>query len=220
VSAEPSLAASLSATDSLGRGVRVRFFLHNNCVTHRIDTVDGLLSSTLLESIDDELVVDWPSSPPVQHVSVSHIVSDFQQGNVAMLTGAISPGHWSMCVSARDGGIGSEHNSAEAELFFDVACRTSELPTFLGSSYRSTVGKIAVSNQLNLAFVPCDEPGCVVITKDAELEVERNQCRSPILRCRATELRVSESPTTFRWQYAIRRSTGGPFSLAAKAKRH
>jgi hypothetical protein len=124
-----------------------------------------------------------------------------------------------MCVSARDGRSVGEHESAEPELLFDIACRTGEIPTFLGSSYQSMVGKVAVSDRLNLAFVPCDEPGCVLITKDAEVEVERNHSPSPILRCRATELTVAESPATLRWEYAIRRSSGGPFSLAAKTER-
>jgi hypothetical protein len=219
VSAEPTLAATLSATDARGRGVRVRFFLQANRVTHRIDTVDGLLSNTLLESIDGELIADWPSSPPLQHVSVSSIVSDTQQGNVAMLTGATSHGHWSMCVAARDGRTVPQYESTESELLFDVACRIDGTPMFLGSSYRSMVRGIAISDRLNFAFVPGDEPGCVLITKDAQLEIEGNRSRSPVLRCKATELRSADSPATLRWQYAIRRSSGGPFSIAAKAER-
>ena len=121
---------------------------------HQIDAIDGLLSRTLLESVEGEQVADWPSSPPLQQVNVSWIVSDSQQGHVAMLVGATGNGHWSMCVAARDQRSFPRDESAETELFFDLACRTDDAPTFLGSTYRSLAGSVAVSDRLNCASYP------------------------------------------------------------------
>jgi hypothetical protein len=209
VSAEPS-PAELSAFDSRGSGIRVRFFWHVDRYAHRIDAVDGLLSRTLLESVEGEPLSGWPSSPPFQQVNVSWIVSDSQQGQVAMLVGATGDGHWSMGVGAR----GNE--SAETTLFFDVACRIDRAPKFLGSSYRVLGGSAAISERLNCAFVPANEPGCVLIAQDAEITLEKNRSRSPILRCKATEIRFAESPVTLRWHYVVRRSSGGPLRVTTK----
>jgi hypothetical protein len=200
----------LSALDKSGRGIRIRFFWQGDRYSHQIESVDGLLSRTLLESIEGEPLRGWPSSPPLQQINVSRIVSDSQQGHVALLVGAAADSYWSMCVAAR----GDE--SAETGLFFDVACRTDSAPTFLGSSYRVLAGSGAISERLNCAFVPANEPGCVLIAQDAEIELEQNRSRSPIVRCKATEIRFTESPATLQWHYIIRRSSGGPLRITAK----
>jgi hypothetical protein len=219
VIAEPAPSAELSAIDSSGRGIRIRFLWQGGRYLHQIDAIDGLLSQTLLESIDGEGDSDWPSSPPLQHVNVSSIVSDSQQGHVAMLTGATSNGHWSMCVGARDQAGFPKVSSAEVALQFDVACRAACAPKFLGSTYRVLAGSVAISDRINCAFVPADRPGCVLMPHDAQVIVDRNRSPSPILLCQATETQLTDWPATIRWHYAIRCSSGGPLRLAAKKGR-
>jgi hypothetical protein len=218
VSAERKLVASLSAIDSRGRGVRVRFYLQNARVSHQIDAINGLLSYPLLESVEDGQIADWPVSPPLQNVSVSQIVSDSQQGKVAMLTGSTFYGHWSMCVAARDREGAPPHELSAPELFFDIACRTDGTAAFLGSSYRSMVGPIAISDPLHCAFIPADKPGCIIVSQNGECEVAGNHSKTPVLRCKAIQTPSIESPATIRWQYAVRRSSGGPFSPATKVQ--
>jgi len=123
-----------------------------------------------------------------------------------MLIGAAGKSHWSMCVSARDCD----------ELFFDVACRTEHPPEFLGNTYRALFRKVAVSEGMNCAFVPADAPGIVIVAQDAEMALESKRSPTPIVRCKATETRFTKSPATLRWQYVIRRSSGGPLHFVAK----
>ncbi len=172
MSTEPAPTAELSALDSRGIGMRIRFTWQGDFYGHQIDAIDGPLTRTLLESIEGDQLVDWPPSPPLQHVSVSWIASDTEQGHVAMLVGATSKGHWSMCVSARDrqtyprnklantklylDGIYLDDEPDDAELFFDIACRVNDAPQFLGSTYRVLYQRVSVSESLNCAFVPDD----------------------------------------------------------------
>jgi hypothetical protein len=123
-----------------------------------------------------------------------------------------------MCVSVRDRGDDVDHEIGSAELFFDVACRIHAEPQFLGSTYRTLQHAIAVSDSLNCAFVPPDGPGLVFAPQDAELELKGRNAQSPILRCKATDIRFAELPATVRWHYAIRRSTGGPLRIAVKRR--
>jgi hypothetical protein len=213
--------AALAALDAHSVGLRICFFWQGDRYAHRIEAVDGLISRTILESYESDPSADWPVSPAFQQVKLSWIHSDKEQGHVAMLAGVSSGSQWSMCVAARDRHTYSETSdySGEPELFFDVACRADTAPNFLGSTYRAVPGSIAVSDQLKCAFVPADAPGCVLIPKNADLEVEGRRTPSPVLRCKVTDIRFDESPATIRWHYTIRRSSGGPLRFAAKKKR-
>jgi hypothetical protein len=204
VSAHP--VTDLAALDSNGKGIRVRFLWKDGRYGHQIEVVDGLLTRTLLESVEGDGLTAWPPSPPFQHANVSRIVSDSQHDHVAMLVGATGKSHWSMCVSERDCD----------ELFFDVACRTEHPPEFLGNTYRALFRNVAVSERMNCAFVPADAPGIVVVAQDAEMSLDSNRSPTPIVRCKATETRFDKSPATIRWQYVIRRSSGGPLKITAK----
>lgn len=213
--------AVLAAMGAYGVGVRICFYWQGDRYAHRIEAVDGFVSHIILESCESEPSANWPVSPPFQQVNLSWIHSDKEQGHVAMLVGASGKSHWSMCVAARDRRTDSYQSEypGETELFFDVACRTDTPPEFLGSTYRAVPGSVAVSDQLNCAFVPADAPGCVLIPKNADLEVEGKRTPSPILRCRATNIRFDELPATIRWHYSIRRSSGGPLRFEATKKR-
>ncbi|MEL6110685.1 MAG: hypothetical protein AAFU85_32160, partial [Planctomycetota bacterium] len=63
----------------------------------------------------------WPATPPLQQLSVETI----DEREVALGVGSAGTSHWSVSVEP-----------TEAGFLFDWACRTSETPGFLGSSYR------------------------------------------------------------------------------------
>jgi hypothetical protein len=233
MSAEPVPSAELSAVDSRGTGVRIRFFWQGDRYSHRIDALDGTLTRTILESVEGGPLDDWPPSPPLQDVNVSWIASDSEHGHVAMLAGASGKSHWSMCVAARDQRTYSRDKSREVKLFvdgmplsereetellFDIACRTEEAPAFLGTTYGALFHQVAVSSKLNCAFIPADAPGLVIASQDSQLELETTRSASPLLRYKVTDIRFSELPATLRWRYAIRRSSGGPIQAPMKKR--
>lgn len=217
MSAEPKPAAELSTAESNGVILRVRFFWQGDRYIHRIESVKAQDTRVLLESLEGDHESEWPASPALQHVNVSWIRSDHEQGHVAMLVGASGKSHWSMCVAVRDQHCErGEGERGDTELFFDVACRTPNSSGWLGSSYRALAGPAAVSQRLNCAFVPADGPGCVLAPERAELEMDTIGSGLPVLRCAASETESSESPTTVRWRYAVRMSSGGPLNVGKR----
>jgi hypothetical protein len=208
----------LSALNSSGVGLRVRFVWRGDRFGHEIEAVDGPITRVVLESVEGDQECHWPPSPPLQTVNVSWIASDTQHGHVAMLMGATGKSQWSMCVSVRDRGNDVDHEVGGTELFFDVACRIHAEPQFLGSTYSTLQHKIAVSGNLNCAFVPSEGPGVIVAPHDALVEVERKRNQSPSLRCKVTDIRLTDLPTTLRWRYTVRRTTGGPLKFSMKKR--
>ena len=208
----------LLALNSSGVGLRVRFVWRGDRFGHQIEVVDGPVTRIILESIEGDQGSNWPLSPPLQTVNVSWIASDTQHGHVAMLMGAAGKSQWSMCVSVRDGDKDVIHETSGTELFFDVACRIHAEPEFLGSTYSTLQREIAVSDSLNCAFVPSEGPGVIVAPRDALLEAEGKRNQSPILRCKVTDIRLTELPTTLRWRYTVRRTTGGPLKFRMKKR--
>jgi hypothetical protein len=224
VSTVPKPEAELSATDAGGFGLRVIFFWRGDRFQHRIDAIDGLHGRPLLESIEGDEQSDWPVSPLLQHVNVSWIASDSEYGHVAMLVGAGRGGHWSMCVAVRDRQCrphdvdirptrllldGAElYELTDTELVFDVACRVSHRPIWLGSSYRALTAPVALSEKWQCACVPTYGSGCVIEPDKAQLEMDTASSALPILRCTATTFEKMEFPATVRWRYSVRWSPG------------
>jgi hypothetical protein len=204
--------AELAALDHHGDGLRIRFYSHGDRYFHQIVAIDGPLTRTLIESVEGDEQSIWPPSPPMQHVNISHIVSDTQQGRVAMLVGASGQTHWSMCVSSLIHRTNGKNEHSKLELQFDVACRTNNTPDFLACTYRVLAGSVALPNNLNCAFVPANGPGIVVVPKDSEIQVNRKRVPYPLLSCKATGFQINKLPATIRWHYAIRCSSGGPFA--------
>ncbi len=79
-------------------------------------------------SIEGDAEDSWPSSPPLQQLSLE----DINGSNVILGVGAAGRGHWSISVE-----IDSQSDGAQA-IKFELACRSKEQPPFLGSSYRLT----------------------------------------------------------------------------------
>lgn len=230
MSSGPAPLTELSAVNSSGIGLQVAFNWDGDRYKHSVLAIDGAQSRVLLESVEGDDDEGWPTSPPMQHVHVSWIESDSERGHVAMLIGAAGDSHWSMCVAARDcrthtrcmpndvlltidGTPVTQIGQEDTELFFDVACRAHSAPKFLGSTYWSLGNRIACSNRSNCAFIPADGPGLVILPQNAQLTMELNRAPGPILRCQAMDIRFDESPTTIRWRYSIRRTSGGPLCV-------
>ena len=71
---------------------------------------------------------DWPGSPPIQQLSLESI-----RGAMTLLgVGQAGKSHWSVSVETVGDGD-------DAVLRFDVACRTSQVPEWLGSRYYELV---------------------------------------------------------------------------------
>ena len=77
-------------------------------------------------SIEGDAADAWPSSPPLQQLSLEEI----NGSKVILGVGAAGQGHWSISVEI-------DHQNEGADAFkFELACRSKQQPPFLGSTYR------------------------------------------------------------------------------------
>jgi hypothetical protein len=121
-----------------------------------------------------------------------------------LLVGAAGSTHWAMTVSVRDVIIRQQPLDFQPELFFEVACRLKDAPTWLGSSYLARGGQVALCDQLRMARVPVKPPSCEIVTQDAALKLETSTDAFPIICCEADISEFESPPGTIRWQYAVR----------------
>ncbi len=77
-------------------------------------------------SIEGDAQDAWPSSPPLQQLSLEEI----NGSQVILGVGAAGQGHWSISVE-----IDRQEEGADA-FKFELACRSKQQPPFLGSTYR------------------------------------------------------------------------------------
>lgn len=120
----------------------------------------------------------WPLSPPLQELHWE------QRGDVhvALLVGRAGRSHWSLSVEA----------AAEA-IVFDAACRVSEPPQWLGSTYR------LLQPPANASLSDC---GGVSVTPMEGIPAARFDADSGILTLPAI-LDGAAGKRTFRWQYRV-----------------
>ena len=112
---------SLMLATSDGR-LRVEFHWQRDRFIQRL-FVDSVEAGNSIEGDAEE---SWPSSPPLQQLSLE----DINGSSVILGVGAAGRGHWSISVE-----IDNQSDVAEA-IKFELACRSKEQPPFLGSSYR------------------------------------------------------------------------------------
>ena len=115
----------LYAVDQQGVGLGVCFRWCEDRFVHEITRhlADGE-SSKCLRSVEGDSQDAWPLSPPLQQIHYQE-VSPGQRCIFAV--GMAGTSHWSLVVEAVP---------QSRRLEFDVACRMSVVPTFLGSTYR------------------------------------------------------------------------------------
>ena len=123
----------------------------------------------------------WPPSPPLQTL---HLETRPDGSQTIMLIGMAGRSHWSMSVEA----------VTKDRLYFDVACRISESPVWLGSTYHC-------ANQDATAF--CGRPtfsSCQGIgARESALQID---CASGILRI-PVSLATNAFPQSVRWRYTV-----------------
>ena len=171
--------AVLTAGDHL----RVRFQRRDDRWTHAIEATDANGLLWRLESIEGAADEFWPPSPPLQSLQWHSLAN---QEPVALLVGMAGSSHWSATIAA-------EGN----RLLFDIACRLSAQPIWLGGSYRlsNSAGQplpLAASKptiQL-LPLAVADAPPGSIVSNNGRITVHIEDARSNL-------------PRTVRWQYAV-----------------
>lgn len=107
-----------------GAGWRIVFFREHDRIAHRI--VSGDAQQPLIESLEGAADEDWPASPPLQQV---HFQPGRGGGSAALLVGMAGRSHWSAAI---------ELDGPGRLAVFEIACRVSGSPGWLGTSYRLT----------------------------------------------------------------------------------
>jgi len=197
----------LNAIDRSGVRLAVQFKWLDGLYGHSV-TVDRRGSRMLLlESLEGGLANNWPPSPPIQEISDCTIESDSNRGEAILFVGAAGRSHWAMTLTIRDHWIDPVARQYQPEILFDVACRVSDRPAWLGTSYRVLCGQVAVSEKLRQARIPADAPACLIIGDDADVKLETSTGPYPIIRCEAPAASRESLPDTVRWRYAMRLCT-------------
>jgi hypothetical protein len=161
---------SIGAFGSDGSGLIVEFVWQGDRYGHRISAAgpDGTMVA-LLESIEEMAADDWPHSPPLQTLSIETLPDG---RHAALLVGMAGRGHWSASI---------EPTAGIARLIFDLACRHTQQPKFLGSRYRqlaSATGRLMIQSESARIFA-----------ENSTLTVNPTNCPAP--------------PSTTRWLYTV-----------------
>jgi hypothetical protein len=187
----PTSSSTLDALDSAGNGLRVTFFWRVDRYAHRIERIEGGVAVPLIDSIEGSDLDRWPSSPPLQQLSIENLPDG---RTVALLVGMAGSSHWSLT---------AERDANDIALLFDVACRVKEEGAVLGSAYRSLVW-----NELAEGGVLLHRPGG--IGRPVVMEPIFVDLNSPPPRLEADagamRLRVDgeiASSQTVRWKYRV-----------------
>jgi hypothetical protein len=117
---------TIGAVGNDGLGFRVEFRWLGDRYGHLISRFGpGNDPEPLLESIEGVTSDAWPPSPPLQSLTSQRMPNG---ASAALLVGMAGRSHWSASIEAVP-------NSAE--LIFDIACRHSDQPSYLGSQYQT-----------------------------------------------------------------------------------
>lgn len=113
-----------AALEIAGDRLRVRFARRGDRFGHGIDAWRDGAFHGVLESVEGAADDLWPPSPPWQEL---HIESRPGGEQVALLVGRAGRSHWSLSVHIE---------LLSGAIHFDAACRTSDSPRWLGSTYQ------------------------------------------------------------------------------------
>lgn len=163
----------LDALDASGVGLRLRLFRRFDRFAHEIVLVHGDEEHIALRSIEGNDHDHWPASPPFQQVSL-HLQE--RSRRAALLVGMAGKSHWSGSMEA---------DAARRQITFDIACRISEPPSWLGSQYER---EAAPRPELGAAAIK--------ILSGAELQASD----SDRIAVRAL---LAQPVKTVRWRYSV-----------------
>jgi hypothetical protein len=115
---------SIETTTADGLHLRIEFQWLGDRFGHTISAVhpSGEIRP-LLESIEGTPADNWPTSPPLQSLSIETLKDGRR---AALLVGMAGGSHWSASIEA---------TPCRAEFIFDMACRHNRQPIWLGSRY-------------------------------------------------------------------------------------
>ncbi len=166
----------------------VRFERQGDRHAHVLIAAQTMIGQSI-EGRNDE---SWPSSPPLQQLSIE----DFGTGPVALLVGMAGRSHWSMSVeTGEDGSV------------FDVACRVKGAPEQLGSTYRLDGFRLESPEAICLRSIALtNERGELSISWDDDETLEKCQLRwdAENHRLQIAAVDFSDDAETLRWRYRIR----------------
>ena len=176
----------LEAINDEGHGLRLTFSWIGDRYAQQVDYCGPTGTTPLLTSLEGNDQVVWPPSPPLQQLTFE----ERPRGPIALLIGMAGTSHWSVSVEA---------DTARGEIVFDVACRISQQPLFLGTTYLSTQtvaaaqGKnVSLAAGVTLESLPvCEE----VADATGAIEIADSQ-----IKIAAVSPEVGETP---RWKYRL-----------------
>jgi hypothetical protein len=145
-----------------------------------------------LVSIEGTASQTWPASPALQSL---HVEEREKGVRVALLVGMAGGSHWSMSVEA---------DEPRGELTFDVACRTRDVPEFLGSSYQAVLSSAEKLNEGHWRLCLGDE--WIELELDGSAGEARADWQSDRLII-SPELITAAGAKTHRWRYRLRHSS-------------
>ena len=182
----------LDALDSTGAVLRVEFVRQGDRYGHRLVAVDKDGRELLvLESVEGNTSDSWPSSPPLQNLSIETLPDGRR---VALLVGMAGRGHWSASIEALPDSAG---------FIFDIACRTTAGEPALSSSYRlaaPSAAKLFMAADESWIEAQCEQRD-VVISPAGEAAAP---CALKMLDNASFAIApLPQKGTTFRWKYFV-----------------
>jgi hypothetical protein len=188
--------------DSQQSGLRVEFEWIKDRFAHRVLAFVDDSWVPLMQSVEGDDENLWPPSPALQQLSIEPRTNDKR---AALAVGMSGRSHYSISVDA---------DQITPSLNYDVACRYTEQPEFIGSSYRllgeakhidesSVALKIDEQRQLQIKFTASDELQMAMLLNEEPLN-QKTVNQKPInyvrLQIRAA---IAPAPATVRWQFQI-----------------
>jgi hypothetical protein len=129
---------AIEAADASGLRLHVEFHWLGDRFGHVISAIHSSGEiHPLLKSVEGTTADNWPPSPPLQSLSIETLPDGRR---AALLVGMAGGSHWSASI---------ESSQARAELIFDLACRHSKEPNWLGSKYQ----RLSESNDIGISTV-------------------------------------------------------------------
>lgn len=144
----------------------------------------------LLHSVEGTSQDLWPASSALQSLSIEALPDGRR---VALLVGMAGRSHWSASIEA---------NQEQQALIFDLACRTSQTPDFLGSSYRFFPG-------VELELTTAETPQAALRQGDIRLRLTTETAgpfAPPRIDCQGETIVLQAIPAgqkTVRWKFRL-----------------
>jgi hypothetical protein len=166
--------ASLATPDGQ---LRVEFRWHSDRFVQKLFALGDEVGS----SVEGDALDPWPPSPPVQQISLEEVAGS----TVILGLGAAGRCHWSISVEV-------DRREDSQAILFDLACRCSDHPGFLGNTYR-------VSRCIELL-----SPSGADLAGDGD-PIDRAAASDPGAEgdCIVTVHATNRDRNTYRWSYRL-----------------